>query len=294
MSDSPELPPQPDLDGLEDWLADCEAKAGGVRAGCGKHLVWAGQAGVRTDLSIVYVHGFSATAAEVRPLPDMVARALGANLYFARLTGHGQDGAAMGRARLSDWQADVAEALSIGQALGEEMIVMGCSTGCTLLTEATARRNDIKGVIHISPNFGLRNRAAHMLLQMPGVRRWGHLVAGRERSFDPISDDHAALWTVRYDSRAVYTMADAVRAALSAPIEDIRAPAYFAFCEDDQVVHPARTRKVMRRWGGPVTEDVLVRGPHDDAMGHVMAGDVFSPAQTAPLAARLTQWAKHL
>ncbi|WP_375281039.1 alpha/beta hydrolase [Pseudooctadecabacter sp.] len=284
----------PDLGRLDAWLEACEAKAGGVRPRCGKQVVWAGQAGVKTPLAIVYVHGFSATAAEVRPLPDRVAQALGANLYFARLAGHGQDGAAMGRARLPDWEADVAEALAIGRMLGDEVIVIGCSTGCTLLTQAAARPEDLKGIVHISPNFGLRHVMAQMLLQLPGVRRWGHLVAGRTRSFDPISDEHAALWTVKYDTQAVYTMADAVRAALAAPIEAIRTPAYFAFCEDDQVVHPAKIRAVMARWGGPVTTDVLRRGPDDDAMGHVMAGDVFSPGQTAPLADRIIAWAKDL
>jgi esterase/lipase len=91
----------------------------------------------------------------VRPLPDMLADALGANLYFARLTGHGQDGIAMGRARLPDWEADVAEALQIGAALGDEVIVMGCSTGCTLLTTALAQGARAKGIVHVSPNYGL-------------------------------------------------------------------------------------------------------------------------------------------
>jgi len=286
----------PDLSDLDQWLWRAEHAAGGVRAGCHKQVVWAGAAGVKTPVSIVYVHGFSATAGEVRPLPDLVAKALGANLFFTRLTGHGQDGVAMGRARLPDWEADVAQALAIGQQLGDRVIVMGCSTGCTLLTQALARSADgaskVSGSVHISPNFGLRNAAAQILLQMPAVRHWGHLVGGRKRSFDPISDAHAALWTVQYDMQAVYTMADAVRAALAAPIEDIQTPAYFAFCEADQVVHPAKTRRIIARWGGRVTTDLLVQGRTDDAMGHVMAGDVFSPAQTAPLAKRIIRWAK--
>ena len=244
--------------------------------------------------SIVYVHGFSATAAEVRPLPDLVAKALGANLFFTRLTGHGQDGDAMGRARLRDWEADVDEALQIGAALGDEVIVMGCSTGCTLLTSALAQGARVKGIIHLSPNFGLRHRLAQLLLDLPGVRRWGPLVAGRETSFEAVSDEHAALWTTKYDTQAVFTMGDAVRASLASEIEAIQTPAYFAFNGGDQVVSPKRTRAVMARWAGPVTQDVLVQGPSDDKDGHVMAGDVFSPKQTAPLADRIIEWVKAL
>ena len=283
----------PELNELDGWLAGREASVGGVRERCGKQIVWAGEP-AKTPLCIVYVHGFSATAAEVRPLPDMVAKALGANLYFTRLTGHGQDGAAMGRARLPDWEADVAEALQIGAALGDEVIVMGCSTGCTLLTTALARGASAKGIIHLSPNYGLRHRLAQLLLNLPAVRSWGPLVAGRERSFDAVSDEHAALWTIKYDTQAVFTMGDAVRASLGSGIEAIQTPAYFAFNENDQVVSPKRTREVMARWAGPVALDILVQGPSDDKMGHVMAGDVFSPTQTAPVADRIIAWVNAL
>lgn len=283
----------PDPMDLDDWLATREAAVGGVRTDCEKQIVWADKP-VKTAIAIVYVHGFSATGAEVRPLPDMVAKALGANLYFARLTGHGQDGAAMGRARLPDWDADVAEALEIGAALGDEIIVMGCSTGCTLLTTALARGAQAKGIVHVSPNYGLRHRLAQVVLDLPGVRTWGRMIVGKERSFDPISDAHAALWTIKYDSQAVFTMGDAVRAALAGPIEAIQTPAYFAFGETDQVVSPAKTRTVMARWAGPVRTDILVQGAADDKMGHVLAGDVFSPSQTAPLAARIVAWARAL
>lgn len=292
----------PDLKDLETWLATREAAVGGVRAGCAKQVVWADGPN-KAPVSIVYIHGFSATAAEVRPLPDMVAEGLGANIFFTRLTGHGQDGAAMGRARLPHWEADVEEALAIGASMGDEVIVMGCSTGCTLLTSALARgakganvKNgaQIKGIVHLSPNFGLRNWFAQTLLQMPGVRKWGPLLAGRERAFDPISTEHTAYWTVKYDTQAVFTMADAVRAAIASPIETIQTPAYFAFGETDKVVSPSKTRSAMARWAGPVQVDILEQGPKDDAMGHVMAGDVFSPQQTAPLAGRIIAWAKAL
>lgn len=289
---------------LEADLAASEARVKGLREGCQKQVVWADGV-AKAPLAIVYVHGFSASPAEVRPLPDRVAEALGANLFFTRLEGHGQDGAAMGRATLAAWEADVAEALEIGAALGDEVIVMGCSTGCTLLTSALAHggKTDAKGgalearvtgIVHLSPNFGLRNGAAHLLLQMPGVRRWGPWLVGKERSFAPISQAHSRYWTVKYDTQAVFTMADAVRSAMASPIEAIKVPAYFAYAKTDSVVHPAKTEAVMRRWGGSVAADILVQGQGDDPDGHVMAGDVFSPAQTGPLAERIIAWAKAL
>src|SRR5262245_7333243 len=83
-------------DDPEAYLASAEAQVKGIRPGLQKEIVWADLATKRkTPLAIVYVHGFSSSKGEVRPLPDKVAAALGANLFFTRLTGHGQDGAAM-------------------------------------------------------------------------------------------------------------------------------------------------------------------------------------------------------
>lgn len=286
-----------DLNTLDAWLADREAQVDGIRDGCAKRIDWF-DGPAKTPVAIVFVHGFSASCGELWPLPDLIAKALGANLYLTRLAGHGRDGAAMGRARLQDWDADVAEAIKIGAALGDKVIVMGCSTGCTLLTTALAEQQEaravIKGIVHVSPNYGLAHMLAHALLQMPKVRSWGRYVAGAEREFEKLSDDHAKYWTLKYDTQAVFTMADAVRAAMASTIESITTPAYFAYCETDEVVSAAKTRSVIKRWIGPVTEDILVRGPTDDKMGHVMAGDVFSPAQTAPLADRIIRWAKLL
>lgn len=280
-----------DLKALDAQLDQKEAMVGGIREGCQKQIIWA-NGPQKTKLAVVYVHGFSATLGEVRPLPDMVAQALGANLFYTRLAGHGQDGAAMGRASVDDWHADVAEALKIGAQIGDEVIVISCSTGCTLMTTALAKGAQVKASVHLSPNYGMRHVVAKMLLRMPGVDRWGRFIAGREQTFKPRSEAHAQFWTLRYDTRAVFTMARSVREAMAQQIEAIKTPAYFAYCNTDRVVSPRMTRRVMARWGGPVSVDILVAGPNDDTDGHVMAGNVMSPDQTAPFASRIVDWIK--
>lgn len=261
-----------------------------LRPGCAKQIVWAGAPATKTRRAVLYIHGFSATGQEIRPLPDLVADGLGANLHFTRLTGHGQDGVAMGQARLSDWRRDVAEAISIAQTIGDEVVIIGCSTGCTLATLALADGAKARAVVHVSPNFGLTHRLAQLLLDLPFARHWARHVAGAERSFDVISEDHAKYWTVRYDTAAVHTMADAVRAVRKADLSAITTPALFCFNDADQVVRADNTRAVMARWGGPAEAHMLIQTAQDDAMGHVMAGDIFSPGQTGPLARRILAW----
>ena len=271
-------------------LARAEAQVPHLRPGCEKRILWAGKDGMRTDYAVLFIHGFSASAEEIRPLPDLVAADLGANLHFTRLSGHGQDGDAMGQATLADWRADVAEALEIAQTIGERVIVIGCSTGCTLATLALAEGEKVHAMVHVSPNFGLSNRLVQGLLDLPMAEKWAHIVAGRERSFTEHSDAHAAYWTLRYPTKAVHTMADAVRAALDAPVETITTPALFCYNEADQVVSARATHKIIKRWGGPTAEYLMQQTPDDDAMGHIMAGDIFSPGQTQPAVARILAW----
>ncbi len=272
------------------WLAAQEAAVPNLRPDCAKTVMWAGEKDVQTDNAVVFIHGFSATYHEIRPLPDLVAKALGANLHYTRLTGHGQDGAAMGEATFDAWRADVAEALDVAHAIGKRVLVIGCSTGCTLAVDALAHGADVAGLVCVSPNFGLTHRIGQALLDLPYVQHWGHLIAGKKRSLDVHSDAHAAYWTTSYPTRAVYPMGDAVRAVRKADLSDIRTPAFVAYNPVDQVVSAARTEHVMSRWGGVAVGYKLVQGPDDDAMGHVMAGDVFSPAQTEPLVAAILRW----
>ncbi|SFR35337.1 Esterase/lipase [Yoonia tamlensis] len=283
-----------DIATIENDLATAEAQVQGLRPDCEARVVWADKPAVKTPLVILNIHGFSASPAELRPLPDLVAQDLGANILFMRLTGHGQDGAAMAAATYADWTRDVAAAIKQAQIIGDEVILMGCSTGCTLATLALADGAQAKAAVFISPNFGLRSWAAQTLLDMPGAHKWGHFVVGKTRRFTPINDGHSAYWTTSYPTQALYPMADAVRAVRHADLSKIMTPALYVINEDDQVVHPKRARKTMARWGGATTEHIVTPGPGDDENGHVMAGDVFSPNQTVPLAQRICAWLREV
>ena len=122
------------------YLASQEAAVKGHPARPEKEIIWADPATkAKTPLAIVYIHGFSASKGEVRPLPDKVAAALGANLFYTRLTGHGQDGAAMADGSVNAWINDYAEAIAIGRAIGGKVVVIGTSTGASLATWAASQ-----------------------------------------------------------------------------------------------------------------------------------------------------------
>lgn len=284
--------PQAIGDDPDAYLAQREAAVDGIRPGLRKEIVWAEpERRARTPVALVYVHGFSASKGELRPLPDMVAEALGANLFYTRLAGHGRDGPAMAEATVNAWVNDLAEAMAIGRRIGERVVVIATSTGGSLVTWAAADdagvMADTLGLVLVSPNFGPRAAGAG-ILTLPWGGAIAELVSGPERGFEPINPAQQALWTTRYPTRALLPMAATVALATAAPVEDVAIPALFVYAPDDQVVRPERTAAVAARWGGPV-ETVIVEDA-DDPTDHVLAGDAMSPSTTARLAERITAW----
>ena len=280
---------------LDAWIAAREARVPGIRPGLEKEVVWAFPASkARTPLAIVYVHGFSASKGEIRPLPDTVAEALGANLFYTRLTGHGQDGAAMATATVNAWVNDFAEALAIGERLGERVVVVATSTGASLASWAATEpgwRERMAGLVLVSPNYGVQAAGAGLLAGPWGLQI-ARLVAGRERGFEPVSESQGRLWTTRYPIEAVLPMSAVVAMAAQAPVERAEVPALFVFSDADQVVRPALTRAVAARWGAP--HALVTVDDAGDPSQHVIAGDAVSPGTTDRLAVAVTDWIRAL
>lgn len=264
--------------------------------GTASRLIWAGAVGAKTPLSVVYLHGFSATSQEIRPVPDEVAQALEANLYLPRLAGHGRGPAAMAEPVAGDWIEDLAQALAIGRRLGDQVLVISTSTGATLAAIAATDpelSQGLAGVVLISPNFGLNSGAA-FILDLPLARWWGPLVAGATRSFAPQNADHARYWTTSYPTTALFPMAALVRHARSLDYATAKSPALFIYSPQDQVIDPSRIAPVIAAWGGPVQIEERQMTAGDDPYSHVIAGDILSPGQTEAVIALITTWAKGL
>lgn len=281
---------------LDVYLAKAEEPFTDITEGVEKRIVWAGDAGEQTDIALVYLHGFSATSEEIRPVPDMVAEELGANLYFGRLAGHGRSGLALDEPVAGDWMEDLAEALAIGRRLGKEVVVIATSTGGTVAALGATNpelTDKLKGIIFVSPNFRIKNPTA-TILEWPLARTISTLVAGAERSFSPQNEGHGKYWTTIYPTTALIPMAAIVKAARDADYSAVTTPALFVFSDEDAVVDAETTRAVTTKWGGPVTLEPRVMGEGDDPFNHVIAGDILSPGQNEETARIMLDWIKGL
>lgn len=268
---------------VDSFLSASEAAVPGLREGDAKRIVWASpEAPAATPLAVVYLHGFSADPHELDPVPQRLADSLGANLFVTRLAGHGlETGDGLGDVTAEDWLHDAEEALAVGERLGGKIILVGTSTGGTLAVWAAARarrRDMIAAVVLVSPNFGLRDRSADVLLWP-----WGGLLArvavGPERCWAPLNAEQRRHWTTCYPTRALLPLMALVDMVKGLDPTRVTAPVLVLVSAHDQVVDPGETRLIVPRFGAVVKELVEITGDEEPSH-HVLAGDILSPATT--------------
>jgi pimeloyl-ACP methyl ester carboxylesterase len=266
---------------LDRYLHGRESTIGNIKSDCEKKIVWHGGKKEKTPWAIVYLHGFSASRKETWPLCDRLAARLGANLFYTRLSGHGQDGPAMGEATVKDWIYDGLEAVTIGSRIGDRVILVGTSTGGTLVTWLAAHHSTaplIHRLILLSPNFFPKNPLALAALWPPTLRLF-EKVFGSWRSFTVINHLHAHYWTARYPVKAIATMMQMVRLAWQIDLKRACMPVLMMVNPWDRVINVTLALLRFRRFSSPGKKVVFFRG-NKDLGRHVLAGEILSRTTT--------------
>jgi esterase/lipase len=280
-----------EISNLDNYLQDSEGNVKNLVEGAEKEIIWADPtAQSQTDIALVYIHGFSATKHETRPVTDKIAEVLGANIYYARLKGHGRDGSGMAEADLQDWANDYAEAITIGEMIGKKIIVLSASTGGSLTTWGLSNpelSKNIAGVVLISPNYELHGISTS-LANIPWAETILPLVAGQERSWEPLNEAHGKWWTTSYPSKAIFPMTALLKVLKSVDKSQITTPAFFIYSPNDKVIIPEEVAKVAAEWGGPTK--VLKIEETSDPYSHVITGDILSPENTNRVTYEIIAW----
>lgn len=288
-----ELPPA-SIQALEPWLQASESRFKDIRPGTAKGIVWAADVGQRTPWAVVYVHGYFASRMETAPLTDQVARSLGANVFYTRLSGHGRSGPAMLEAKPQDWLADVLEAVRIGKTLGDRVLVISCSTGSTLGTwlALSPEGRSVAAQVFISPNFGPKDKRSNLI-----TGPWGAQIAlaieGENRGWDTTDPRELAGWTTRHPTASLFPMMTLVQHVQSLDFSGFKTPVLVLYSERDQVVDPQATQAAFSRFGSSVKNMIPV-DYSDNISQHVLAGDIKAPGATARMSESIVQWVKSL
>ena len=261
-----------DLSLLEHQIAGAEAQVENLIDGTQKEIEWFNDERQKTAYSIVYIHGFSATRKEISPVPEALAKKLGANIFFTRLSGHGRDGKAMLDGSIEAWLEDTKQAFEIGQQIGDKVIVMGTSTGATLTTWLCAQKfaSDLHANIMVSPNFALANSKAWLMQSSLGMWLVKKL-QGDYHSFEPMNDYHAKYWTERYPIDALVPMLDLVDMVNEIDKSTIQIPQLMIYSPQDTVINPIKAEQTIKKFSKARTQTVVYNDAIDPGQ-HVLFG----------------------
>ena len=180
-------------------------------------IVWADTTRSMTDIAIVYLHGFSGTWHDGSPAIEEVARRTGANLFLARLHGHGLRVAEP----LLDYSpdsvyADAVRALAIGKRLGRRVVIVGTSTGATLGLLLAARfPNDVASVVNWSPNIRLRHPLSFLSNNPWGLTLTRLVVGGDYRATTMPNPERAKYWYMKYRIEGIQQLQELLETSMT-------------------------------------------------------------------------------
>ena len=262
-------------------------------------IVWMDSLNRKTPYSVVYLHGFSASQKEGDPVHLNFARKFGYNLYLSRLDQHGIDTSdALVNMTANGLLNDAREALAIGRALGEKVILMGISTGGTLaLALAAEYPNDVAAVINMSPNIAINEPMIGMVDEPWGLEIARLVKGSKYVEYKPENPEKPKYWYTKYRLEAVVelenlvvnTMTKETFAKIHQPVLNLYY--YKNEQEQDPTVKVSAILDMHRALGTP--EHLKRAVPIPNAGAHVIGSSLASKDVPAVESA-ITQWWKEL
>jgi len=269
-------PPQPKVALSDNWQEEmdrAEKTVPFLRPGQQKEVNWFALSGQPTEWALGYLHGLSASRHEITPTVEKLSAILRANVFWARMSGHGTRGEDFRKVTADDWLRDGEEAVQILNKIGQRRVLIATSTGATVaMAEALWHPQDLQALILISPNFGPRQPQT-ILLGGPLGPTFGHLILGPEHSWVPKSPEQEQWWYTHYAVEGLTAMMDLVHAVERMPIQNLKTPCLIFFTPTDNVINLDQARRQISRTSACQIKMIT-------AEDHVLAGAIMSPSST--------------
>lgn len=274
----PVVPQDPDT--LQDYVAANEAKHK-LKTDNQARIVWLDSSKKKTEYSVVYLHGFSASQEEGDPVHLQFAITFDCNLYLSRLADHGIDTVDQLINYTPDrsWES-AKEALAIGKALGNKVILMGTSTGATLaLSLAAEYPEDVFAIVNLSPNITINDPNAWLLNNPWGLQIARMVIGSDYRSFpkDSLKDQY---WNNPYRLESVTQLEELLESKMNKEtFSRIKCPSLTLYYykneeEQDKTVEVKTMLEMNQQLGTPADMKVAVAIPN--AGNHVIGSYIIS------------------
>ena len=245
-------------------------------------IIWVDSTKAKTEYAIVYLHGFSASQEEGRPIHTNIAKEFGCNLYLSRLAGHGIDTTQPMINLTADelWES-AKQALQIGKQLGNKVIIMSTSTGGTLALKLAADYpNDVYALIMMSPNIAIFDSRSFLLnnhwgLQIARTVTGSHYVTSKDSR--PIYQQY---WYGQYPLESATQLQELLETTMTKQtFEKVKQPVLLLYYykdekHQDSVVSVPAMLNMFNELG--TASNLRVKEAMPDVGNHVMASYIKS------------------
>jgi pimeloyl-ACP methyl ester carboxylesterase len=185
------------------------------------------------------------------------------------------------------WLDDAAEALGVGLAIGERVLLMGTSTGATLaLTLLDSPQGErISALVLLAPNFGPADSNSEFLT-WPAGTTLARLVIGSHHSWEPANQLQKRYWATSYPVEALVEMMRLVKRVREQQPIRTQAALLAVYSPHDTVINTAKLVEGFGQIEAPRKRLLALPDADDPANPgmHVLAGDIMAPHNTTVLA----------
>jgi pimeloyl-ACP methyl ester carboxylesterase len=267
------------LEELDKHIAEREASLP-VKEGNESRIIWADSAKTKTPLSVVYLHGWSASAVEGDPVHRQIAQDLGANLYLPRLAEHGLSSDEALLDITADALVDSAkEALSIAQLIGDRVVIMATSNGGALALYLAESIPELAALILYSPNIEIYDPTAK-LLDDPWGLEIAKKVKGSNYHIANMPDSRKPYWYHKYRLESLPQLQAFISRAMT-PInfKTVDEPVFLGYyykneAEQDKVVSVPAMLQMYEQLGTPPSKKKKQAFP--EAGDHILPSPLAS------------------
>ena len=222
---------------LEKEIQEREASLQNIKPDNEARIIWADSILTKTEYSIVYLHGWSASQEEGDPIHLETAKRFGCNLYLPRLAGHGLiETEPMLNLTAEQLLQSAKEAIAVGKQLGKKVILMGTSTGGTLALPLAGGDPDIAALILYSPNIEIFDPTAKLLSKPWGLQLARFVKGSDYHEFDnrtPVRDKY---WTTKYRLEALTQLQALVEETMvKETFNSVTQPVFLAYYYKDEI-----------------------------------------------------------
>lgn len=270
------------IEAVEKWISEEPLRHPKLKSSAQMEIYWADSTKKeKTPYSLVYIHGFSASKDEGAPVHRRIADSLGMNLFLCRLPAHGlNDRDAFTKLEANDMIATAAEAIDIGKLIGNEVVVMGTSTGGTLSLIQASLRNDIAALVLYAPLIDFFDNRMQIFGFPHGLKIAEQVVGGQYVLGQKQTEQESAIWYQDYHIKGLESLAALVQASMTPELfSTISEPLFLGYyykneAEQDPTVSVAAMQQMYAKVSTEESQKTNIAYP--DAGAHVICSDLKS------------------